>query len=108
MPETKMQYAKFFTRAIPLLKEAYKAEQIAKGKTPKDYKGIHSVFSGFNTMAREYYGKDFNVVEVTNQLSKDKIIVTIPAKGGCTMYLPQDAPASLPKDMSSVLAKVLG
>ena len=65
------------------------------------YKGIHSVYSGFNQAFREYFNKD--PVEATTKLAQEGKIVTRPVKGGATIYLPEDAPAG-PK---GVLAKIL-
>ena len=68
------------------------------------YKGIHSVYSGFNRAFREYFDKD--PVEVTIRLAEEGKIVTHPVRGGVTLYLPEDAPASgSPKN---VLDKILG
>lgn len=56
------------------------------------YKGIHSVYSGFNNAFREYFSKD--PVEATSRLAKEGKIVTRPIRGGVLLYLPEDAPAS--------------
>lgn len=55
------------------------------------YKGIHTVFSGFNEAFKKYFEGE-NPVEVTNKLAKDGKIVVRPVKGGVMLYLPQDAP----------------
>lgn len=68
------------------------------------YKGIHSVYSGFNQAFREYFQKD--PVETTIKLAEEGKIVTRPVKGGVTIYLPEDAPAS--RGSKSVLDKILG
>jgi len=57
------------------------------------YKGIHSVFSGFNTAFKKYFDGE-NPVEVTNKLAQEGKIVIRPVKGGVMLYLPEDAPAS--------------
>ncbi|MBW1613899.1 MAG: hypothetical protein JRJ57_07990 [Deltaproteobacteria bacterium] len=44
------------------------------------YKGIHSVYSGFNQAFREYFNKD--PIEVTKRLVAQKKLVTRPVKGG--------------------------
>jgi len=66
------------------------------------YKGIHSVYSGFNQAFKEHYGK--NPVELTQRLASEGKLVLRPVKGGVMLYLPEDAP-SAPK---SVLDKILG
>ena len=55
------------------------------------YKGIHSVYSGFNEAFKKYYeGQD--PVLLTNQLAQDGKISIRPVKGGVVLYLPEDAP----------------
>jgi hypothetical protein len=68
------------------------------------YKGIHSVYSGFNQAFREYFDK--NPVEATTKLVKEGKIVTRPVKGGVMLYLPEDSPAS--RESKSVLDKIFG
>jgi hypothetical protein len=67
------------------------------------YKGIHSVYSGFNRAFREYFDK--NPVEVTNRLAEEGKIVTRPVKGGVMLYIPEEAPA--PRGGEGVLQKIL-
>ncbi len=57
------------------------------------YKGIHSVFSGFNEAFKKYFEGE-NPVEVTNKLSQEGKIAIRPVKGGVMLYLPEEAPAS--------------
>jgi hypothetical protein len=45
------------------------------------YKGIHSVYSGFNEAFKK-----------TNQMSEDGKLVIRPVKGGVVLYLPEDGP----------------
>lgn len=54
------------------------------------YKGIHSVYSGFNSAWKAYYGSD--PVEATRKLAEAGTIVLVPVKGGVMLYLPEDAP----------------
>lgn len=56
------------------------------------YKGIHSVYSGFNTAFRSYFDDD--PVRWTNQLAAQGVIETRPARGGVMLYLPGEAPAA--------------
>lgn len=67
------------------------------------YKGIHSVYSGFNEAFREYYQKD--PIETTTRLAEEGKIVTRPVKGGVMIYLPEEAPA--PRGSENVLNKIL-
>ena len=67
------------------------------------YKGIHSVYSGFNRAFRDYYQKD--PIETTTRLAEEGRIVTRPVKGGVMIYLPEEAPA--PRGSENVLSKIL-
>jgi len=57
------------------------------------YKGIHSVYSGFNNAFKKYFDGE-NPVEVTNKLAQEGKVVIRPVKGGVMLYLPEEAPAS--------------
>ena len=67
------------------------------------YKGIHTVYSGFNQAFREYFDKD--PVEATTKLAEEGKIASRPVKGGVILYLPEDAPAS--GKAKTVLNKIL-
>lgn len=54
------------------------------------YKGIHSVYSGFNHDFRYYFQKD--PVEVTTRLAQEGKIEIRMVKGGAKLYLPGEAP----------------
>ncbi len=55
------------------------------------YKGIHSVYSGFNEAFKKYF-KGQDPVQVTTQLAEKGKISIRPVKGGVVLYLPEDAP----------------
>jgi hypothetical protein len=55
------------------------------------YKGVHSVFSGFNEAFKIYYPGE-NPVEVTNRLAEEGKIIVRPTRGGVVLYLPHEAP----------------
>ena len=57
------------------------------------YKGIHTVFSGFNNAFKKYFDGE-NPVEVTNRLAQEGKVVIRPVKGGVMLYLPEEAPAA--------------
>jgi hypothetical protein len=69
------------------------------------YKGIHSVYSGFNNAFKKYFDGE-NPVEVTNKLASEDKIVIRPVKGGVMLYLPEDAPAS--RDTAGEALKKMG
>ena len=54
------------------------------------YKGIHTVYSGFNEAFKKYFAGE-NPVEATSNLAK---AVIRPVKGGVMLYLPDEAPGA--------------
>ncbi|HMK55709.1 MAG TPA: hypothetical protein VK448_03625 [Dissulfurispiraceae bacterium] len=79
MPE-KLSYEDFIKKAIVSLRK-------------EGFKGIHTVYSGFNEAFKKYYdGED--PIKITNQLASESKIVIRPVKGGVMLYLPEDAPAA--------------
>ena len=83
-----------------LSEEEFVVRAIKKLKRPP-YRGIHSVYSGFNQAFREYFAA--NPVEVTNRLAQEGKIRTRPVKGGVMLYLPED----IENETQSVLKKIL-
>jgi hypothetical protein len=57
------------------------------------YKGIHTVYSGFNDAFKKYYEGE-NPIDATNKLAQEGKIVIRPVKGGVMLYLPEDSPAA--------------
>jgi hypothetical protein len=74
----KLTQAEFIKKAIVSLRK-------------EPYKGIHTIYSGFNEAFRTYFDDD--PIKWTTQLSKEGVIVIRPVKGGVMLYLPEDAPA---------------
>lgn len=74
----KLSYEEFIRKAIVSLRK-------------EGYKGIHSVYSGFNNAFRKYFN-DENPVEITNRLAKEGKIVVRPVRGGVMIYLPEEVP----------------
>ncbi len=58
-----------------------------------NYRGVHSVFSGFNEAFKLYFEGE-NPVQATNKMAEEGKIVVRPTKGGVVLYLPEDAPQS--------------
>jgi hypothetical protein len=54
------------------------------------FRGIHSVYSGFNEAFRKYFGA--NPVEATSRLATEKKIEIRPFRGGAMLFLPGEAP----------------
>lgn len=70
--------------------EEFVKQAILKLRTG-EYKGIHSVYSGFNEAFKKYFdGED--PIKITNKLAKEGKLVIRPAKGGVVLYLQGDAP----------------
>ena len=77
-PGEKLTQAEFVKKAIVTLRK-------------EPYKGIHTIYSGFNDAFRSYFNDD--PIKWTNQLASEGVIVTRPVRGGVMIYLPEDAPA---------------
>ena len=76
--------------AEKLSHEEFIKQAILKLRTG-NYKGIHSVYSGFNEAFKRYFAGE-DPVKITNQLAKEGKIFVRPARGGVVLYLPDDAP----------------
>jgi hypothetical protein len=76
--------------------EEFVKQAILKLRTG-DYKGIHTVYSGFNEAFRKYFD-GANPIEITTQLAQEKKIVIWPVKGGVMLYLPEDVPQTSKAD----------
>ncbi len=61
------------------------------------FKGIHTVYSGFNEAFKKYFEGE-NPVEVTNRLAQEGKIVIRPVKGGVMLYLPEESPGGRSAD----------
>jgi hypothetical protein len=75
----KLSHEEFIKKAIVSLRK-------------EGYKGIHTVYSGFNNAFKRYFDGE-NPVEITNRLAKEGKIVLRPVKGGVMLYLPEEAPS---------------
>jgi len=76
--------------------EEFVKQAILKLRTG-DYKGIHTVYSGFNEAFRKYFD-GANPIEITTQLAQEKKIVIRPVRGGVMLYLPEDVPQTSKAD----------
>jgi hypothetical protein len=65
----------------------------------ENYKGIHSVYSGFNDAFKGYFD-GANPIEATGELSRLGKIMLRPVKGGVMLYLPGDGPEMSRGDMA--------
>jgi len=74
----KLSHEEFVKRAIVSLRK-------------EGYKGIHTVFSGFNQAFKRYFEGE-NPVEVTKRLAEEGKIILRPVRGGVMIYPPEDAP----------------
>jgi len=64
--------------------------QAIKKLRKEPFRGIHSVYSGFNEAFRKYFGT--NPVEATSRLATEGKIEARPFKGGVMLFLPGEAP----------------
>lgn len=69
------------------------------------YKGIHTVYSGFNNAFKKYFNGE-DPVAATNELAKQGKIIIRPVKGGVMLYLPEEAPET--KDVGDEALKKMG
>jgi hypothetical protein len=75
--------------AKKLTEEEFVVQAIKKLRK-EPFKGIHSVYSGFNEAFRKYFGT--NPVEATLKLASEGKVETRPFKGGVMLFLPGEAP----------------
>jgi hypothetical protein len=68
--------------------------QAIKKLRKEPFRGIHSVYSGFNEAFRKYFGT--NPVEATIKLASEGKVETRPLKGGVMLFLPGEAPKRPP------------
>lgn len=76
----KLRHEEFVRKAIVSLRK-------------EGFKGIHSVYSGFNEAFKKYYEGE-NPIDTTNSLSQEGKLVIRPVKGGVMLYLPEEAPSA--------------
>jgi hypothetical protein len=88
--EERLSHEEFVKKAIVSLRK-------------EGYKGIHSVYSGFNEAFKKYFTGE-NPVEITNKLAGEGKIIIRPVKGGVMLYLPEEAPGASTAD--EALAKM--
>ena len=74
----KLSHKEFVERAVICLRK-------------EGYKGIHSVYSGFNEAFKKYFDGE-NPVAVTKKLADEGHIYIRLAKGGALLYLSKDVP----------------
>ncbi|KAF0182339.1 MAG: hypothetical protein FD164_1178 [Nitrospirae bacterium] len=89
----KLSYEEFIKKAIVKLRK-------------DSYKGIHTVYSGFNQAFKKHYG-DVDPIQATNELAAQGKIVIRPVRGGVMLYLPEEAPAAANKG-DEALAAIVG
>lgn len=68
------------------------------------YKGIHSVYSGFNGAFREYYPL-LDPVDFSNQMAKEGKTIIRPTKGGVIIY--KAGEIGVPNTASDALKRII-
>lgn len=86
-----------------LTEEEFVVQAIKKLRR-EPFRGIHSVYSGFNEAFRKYFGTD--PVKATNRLAEEGKIETRSFKGGVMLFLPGEAPKR--PSVEEVLKIILG
>ena len=79
MGEAKLSKEEFVKKAVVSLRK-------------EGYKGIHTVYSGFNEAFKKYFEGD-DPIKTTTELAGEGKITIRPVKGGVMLYLPEDSPA---------------
>ena len=89
----------------PLSEEEFVTEGIKKLRK-EPYRGIHSVFTGFNDAFRKHFNKD--PIEFTSRMVSEGKLEIIPLKSGkgVMLYLPGEGPRG--KKTDEALKKILG
>lgn len=88
---------------MPRLTHIEFTKKAIKALRREGYKGIHSVFSGFNAAFREYFDED--PVEATTKMASKEQVNVRPARKGCMLYLPGESP-KMESSGKSVLSKM--
>jgi hypothetical protein len=88
---------------VDFTRKAIKALRTKSKDGTREYKGIHTVYSGFNGAFKAYFEKD--PVEAVSAMVVAGTIVGHPAKGGYYIGLPEDNPNA--KAPSVIIAKIL-
>jgi hypothetical protein len=84
--EEKLSHEEFIKKAIVSLRK-------------EGFKGIHTVYSGFNEAFKKYFAGE-DPIEVTTRLSREGKITIRPVKGGVMLYLPEDSPGASSADQA--------
>lgn len=95
--DERLSHEEFVLWAIDKLKSV--------GKDGKTYKGIHSVYSGFNEAFKAYFVGE-NPVTVTTDLKTKGVIDISFAKGGVMLYRKGDGPTAKEANATTALKKL--
>lgn len=79
--------------------------QAINANRTEERKGLHTVFTGFNSLFRQKF-EGVNPIEVTKQMEAKKLIDIRPSRGGVVLYLIGDAPEK--RDKAHELAEKMG
>lgn len=93
----------FILKAIVTLREVENAKARDKGRA--ESKGIHSVYSGFNSAFKAYFGKDSDPVAASKSAVERGVIESAYRHGGAQLYLPGEAPEASDRG-AAVLSKM--
>lgn len=88
-----------------LSREDFIKQAIIKLRDTSKSRGIHTIYSGFNSAFREYFGED--PIAATQQLAQLGKIDLKPVKGGVMIYLPGEGPMAKSTSGKSALSIIL-
>jgi hypothetical protein len=97
----------FLAQALKENRNDYEKRGVSLFKYLKEpYRGIHSVFSGFNDAFRKHFNKD--PIEFTSRMVSEGKIEIVPLRSGkgVMLYLPGKGPRG--KKVDEALKKILG
>lgn len=90
--------------ATKLTKEEFVVDAIKKLRDTSRSQGIHSVYSGFNSAFKAYFGEEAR--PTTDKMVAEGKLVVRPRRGGVMMYLLGEAPAMQTGTGEAALAKM--
>lgn len=94
-----------FEEGEKLSHEAFTKKAVEALRKPP-FKGIHSVYSGFNQAFREYFGED--PIPGVNALHEEGKVYQRPARGGVMIYLSKEDAGGKGTVTADVIKKILG
>lgn len=105
----KLSIEQFTLTAIKRLRGGQQADTVdLKGRSVKgkNFKGIHTVFSGFNAAFRQYFGGEADPIKAIDTLVEQKKIDKLRTRKGSLIYLHGEAPQAGTSSPEGALEKM--